>query len=135
MDYLIYVIGAIVVLFILIKRMRRDSRDIPGIPKPRYKKELHHFSADAVNEGRKAYDKVMTLNKDHENIKALEEYASLVEELVKFTSMYLASSDLDDIEEVKKQAYYWGAWGQEHMKRTEDMAKKYNFVVVEQKEM
>ena len=126
MQYIIFAVAIIIILFIFYKVRTYDSRNIPGIPKPKYDKKLHVFSAKAVDEGRKAYEQTINQNKEHKNKEAVEEYASLSEELLKFTVMYQSSSDLDDANQVKKQALYWGAWCQEYMKRTDDIANKYN---------
>jgi len=128
MGYVFIVITVIIVILYLLKLRSRDPRDIPGIPKPAYNASLHIFSAEAINDGKEAYEKAIKLNKDNPNKEIVVEYASLAEELVKFGSMYLSSSDLGDVSEIEKRALYWAAWCQEYMKKTNDMAEKYGLI-------
>ena len=89
MEYVYIFIGVIIFLIILLKIKNRDPRDIPGISKPKYDENLHHFTAEAINDGKEGYEKVLHLNNQHSDQKIVIEYASICEDLIKFNDMYL----------------------------------------------
>ncbi len=130
-EYVYIFIGLIIFLIILLKGKNRDPRDIPGIPKPKYDESLHHFTAEAIKDGKEDYEKVLHLNNHHPNQEIVIEYASICEDLIKFTNMYFSTSSIEDVSEVERQAYYWAAWSQEYMKKEEDMRNTHNLIATE----
>jgi hypothetical protein len=126
MEYILYTLVAIIIIILFFKQRNNNPRHILDIPKYKYDRKLHVFSAKAVESGRVAYGEAINQNKDNPNKERAEEYASLIEDLLKFTVMYLSTSKLDDVSEVERQALYWAAWSEEYEYRIDDMEKKYD---------
>jgi hypothetical protein len=123
--------GLAFLYFLIAKKRTYDPRDVPGIPKPRYDKDIHKFSVYAISEGKDMYEKIIQLNTEHPDQEIVKAYASLNEDYAKFLTMYFASGNLSNVKDVKKQSYYWAAWSQELQKREEDMRLTHKLVPYE----
>ncbi|NOT10308.1 MAG: hypothetical protein HOP23_00485 [Methylococcaceae bacterium] len=95
---------------------------------PEIDKTLHLFSAKAKGFGQEQYEKVLRLNRNFEDKKILEEYASLVRDAVQSFEMYIDTSGISDLQELNRQAKYWMIFTEHYKNRYEKLERRYNFI-------
>jgi hypothetical protein len=120
-------IPLVLILIFLLDKLRDYDPRYRKNPRPKYNAKYHHFSTNAIQNGKDSYQKIIQQYKDHPNQEVVIQCASNIEECIKVGSMFTEAQLWDADREAKKSFFYWRAWAIQFQDRAIAFAKEHGF--------